>query len=126
MVFTDTHTHLYSESFAEDRDEVVQEAINKGVERFFLPAIDSTYLSDMRELKNAFPLNMFLMSGLHPTHVKENYQEELAVLESFLDEAQAVAVGEIGMDLYWGGGVGVSSYLRIMGLWGPILFMLFY
>lgn len=101
MVFTDTHTHLYSESFAEDRDEVVQEAINKGVERFFLPAIDSTYLSDMRELKNAFPLNMFLMSGLHPTHVKENFREELAVMESFLDETQAVAVGEIGVDLYW-------------------------
>ena len=101
MVFTDTHTHLYSESFAEDRDEVVQEAINKGVERFFLPAIDSTYLSDMRELKSAFPLNMFLMSGLHPTHVKENFREELAVMESFLDETQAVAVGEIGIDLYW-------------------------
>lgn len=46
-------------------------------------------------------MNMFLMSGLHPTHVKENFREELAVLESFLDEAQAVAVGEIGMDLYW-------------------------
>ena len=101
MVFTDTHTHLYSESFADDRDEVIQEAINKGVKRFFLPAIDSSYLSKMRELKNAFPLNMFLMSGLHPTHVKENFQEELAVLESFLDETQAVAVGEIGIDLYW-------------------------
>ena len=84
-----------------DRDEVIQEAINKGVKRFFLPAIDSSYLSKMRELKNAFPLNMFLMSGLHPTHVKENFQEELAVLESFLDETQAVAVGEIGIDLYW-------------------------
>ena len=101
MVFTDTHTHLYSESFADDRDVVIQEAIDKGVKRFFLPAIDSTYLSEMRKLKNAFPLNMFLMSGLHPTHVKENFHEELAVLESFLDETQAVAVGEIGMDLYW-------------------------
>lgn len=101
MIFTDTHTHLYSESFEQDRDLVVKKAIAAGVNRFFLPAIDSSYLSKMLSLKASFPKHMFLMSGLHPTHVKENFREELEVLEQFLDKQSAVAVGEIGIDLYW-------------------------
>ena len=101
MIITDTHTHLYSEQFNDDRNEMVQRAIDAGVTRFFIPAIDSTYLNAMLDLESAFPKNMFLMMGLHPTHVKENVTEELAFVKKNLDERPFYAVGEIGIDLYW-------------------------
>jgi len=101
MILTDTHTHLYSEQFDKDRSEVIQRAINNNVERFFVPAIDSTYYQAMFDLEKQFPKNVFLMAGLHPTHVKENYKEELAVVKKMLLEKQFYAVGEIGIDLYW-------------------------
>ena len=101
MIITDTHTHLYSEAFDEDRSLVVQNAIEKGVKRFFIPAIDSTYTKAMLQLEQSFPDNIFLMAGLHPTHVKENYKEELQHVEEQLRQRKYFAVGEIGMDLYW-------------------------
>lgn len=101
MTITDTHTHLYSESFEEDREEMIHRALALGVSRFFIPAIDSTYAEAMFELERAFPENVFLMTGLHPTHVKENYREELAFVEEELKRRSFVAVGEIGIDLYW-------------------------
>jgi len=101
MIITDTHTHLYSEQFNEDRNEMVQRAIDAGVSRFFIPAIDSTYMSAMLELEKEFPTNMFLMIGLHPTHVKENFEEELAFVKKWLNKRNFYAVGEIGIDLYW-------------------------
>lgn len=101
MILTDTHTHLYSEAFDEDRELVIQNALDKGIERFFIPAIDSTYTQAMFDLKKAFPENMFLMMGLHPTHVKENYMEELKHVEEMLKAHKFYAVGEIGLDLYW-------------------------
>lgn len=101
MIITDTHTHLYSEQFNEDRNEMVQRAIDAGVSRFFIPAIDSAYMSAMLELEKEFPTNMFLLMGLHPTHVKENFEEELAFVKQWLDKRKFYAVGEIGIDLYW-------------------------
>ncbi|MDV7186238.1 TatD family hydrolase [Lutibacter sp. TH_r2] len=101
MIITDTHTHLYSEQFDEDRNIVIQRAIDAGVSRFFIPAIDSTYLSAMLDLEKSFPKNTFLMMGLHPTHVKENVAEELAFVKEWLDKRNFYAVGEIGIDLYW-------------------------
>jgi len=101
MIFTDTHTHLYSEAFDEDRDLAVKNAIAAGVERFFIPAIDSTYTQSMIALEQAFPDHMFLMTGLHPTHVKENYLEEIAHIEDMLKKHTYYAIGEIGIDLYW-------------------------
>ncbi len=101
MIITDTHTHLYSEAFDADRNEVIQNAIDKGIERFFIPAIDSTYTASMLALEKAFPKNIFLMTGLHPTHVKENYRDELAHVEEMLNSRKFYAVGEIGIDLYW-------------------------
>ncbi len=101
MILTDTHTHLYSEAFDEDRDEVIKKAIELGVERFFIPAIDSTYTKAMFELEKAYPENIFLMIGLHPTHVKENYKDELQHVEKLLNDRRFYAVGEIGIDLYW-------------------------
>ena len=101
MIITDTHAHLYSEQFNDDRDEMVERAINAGVSRFFVPAIDSTYLSAMFDLEKSYPNNTFLMMGLHPTHVKENVDEELAIVKKWLDKRNFYAVGEIGIDLYW-------------------------
>lgn len=101
MILTDTHTHLYSEAFDEDRDVIIENAISKGVKRFFIPAIDSTYTQRMLDLKNAYPDHMFLMMGLHPTHVKEGYKEELNHVEEMLAEYDFCAIGEIGIDLYW-------------------------
>lgn len=101
MIITDTHTHLYAKDFDEDRNEMIQRAIDAGVSRFFIPAIDSTFTQDMYDLETAYPNNMFLMMGLHPTHVKENYLEELQHVENELSKRKFYAVGEIGIDLYW-------------------------
>lgn len=101
MIITDTHTHLYSEAFDEDRDVVVKNAISKGVKRFFIPAIDSSYTQAMLNLEKSYPDNMFLMAGLHPTHVKDNYKEELSHVEEMLTKHKYYAIGEIGVDLYW-------------------------
>lgn len=101
MIITDTHTHLYSEAFDEDRKETIKRAIAKGVSRFFIPAIDSTYTQRMLDLEKEFPSHMYLMSGLHPTHVKENFQEELEHVAHMLGSHKFYAVGEIGIDLYW-------------------------
>jgi TatD DNase family protein len=101
MIITDTHTHLYSDAFDEDRREAIQLALDKGVKRFFIPAIDSETTQSMYELEEAFPEYVFLMMGLHPTHVKENFEEELKHVEEELAKRKFYAVGEIGIDLYW-------------------------
>ncbi|SDB59051.1 TatD DNase family protein [Flavobacteriaceae bacterium MAR_2010_188] len=102
MIVTDTHTHLYSEAFDEDRDEMIKRAMDSGIERFFIPAIDSTYTESMLQLKENYPENVFLMTGLHPTSVKpETYKEELLHVKEMLEKHKFYAVGEIGIDLYW-------------------------
>ncbi|WP_298341398.1 TatD family hydrolase [uncultured Algibacter sp.] len=101
MIITDTHTHLYSEAFDKDRDEMIARAMEQGVSRFFVPAIDSTYTNAMFKLEEDYPESIFLMMGLHPTHVKDDYEEELKHVENMLEERKFYAVGEIGIDLYW-------------------------
>jgi TatD DNase family protein len=101
MILTDTHTHLYSEEFAADRDAMIHRAIDAGVQRFFIPSIDSSYTKAMYELEAKYPENIHLMMGLHPTYVKENYLEELAHVEQELSKRKFAAIGEIGIDLYW-------------------------
>jgi len=101
MILTDTHTHLYSEEFSEDRDQMIQRAFDAGVTRLFVPSIDSSYTQSMYELEAKYPDNVFLMMGLHPTYVKDNYEEELAHVERELAKRKFAAVGEIGIDLYW-------------------------
>lgn len=98
---TDTHTHLYSEEFDQDRNEMMQRAMNAGVSRFFIPAIDSTCTQAMYDLENNYPENVFLMMGLHPTYVKENFLAELQHVEDELAKRKFYAIGEIGIDLYW-------------------------
>nr|WP_321245370.1 TatD family hydrolase [uncultured Psychroserpens sp.] len=101
MIITDTHTHLYSDAFDEDRSEMIARAISQNVSRFFIPAIDSSYTKAMLKLEADFPEHTFLMMGLHPTSVKENYKEELQHVEEMLAKRSFYAVGEIGIDLYW-------------------------
>ena len=101
MEIVDTHSHLYLESFDDDREQVIRNAINLGVNHFFIPAIDSRYYNRMIELKTAFPKNIYLMAGLHPCYVNEKYKQELKYLEDFLkSENDFYAIGEIGIDLY--------------------------
>jgi TatD DNase family protein len=101
MIITDTHTHLYSEEFDQDRDQMIQRAIDAGVSRFFIPAIDSSCTAAMYELEKNHPNTVFLMMGLHPTYVKDNYLEELQHVETELAKRKFYAIGEIGIDLYW-------------------------
>jgi TatD DNase family protein len=101
MIFTDTHTHIYSEEFNDDGDAMMQRAFNAGVTRLFVPSIDSATTQIMYDLEKQYPDNVFLMMGLHPTYVKENYLEELAHVEAQLSTHKFYAVGEIGVDLYW-------------------------
>ncbi|RLD29946.1 MAG: hydrolase TatD [Bacteroidetes bacterium] len=101
MIITDTHTHLYSEAFDDDRKEMIQRALELNVKRFFIPAIDSTYTKAMFQLEADYPEQVFLMMGLHPTHVKDTYKEELNHVEEMLQKRKFYAIGEIGIDLYW-------------------------
>jgi len=101
MILTDTHAHLYSSKFDADRPEIIQRAKEAGVSRFFIPAIDASYSDRMFQLEKEYPNDVFLMAGLHPTSIKENYKEELAHVEKLLSQRDFVAIGEIGIDLYW-------------------------
>ncbi|MCW3081061.1 TatD family hydrolase [Segetibacter sp.] len=101
MRLIDSHTHLYSKEFENDFHEVLQRARNAGVAKFFLPAIDSGVVEDMLRLEEMYPGECFSMMGIHPCSVKENYQQELEIVEKYLAERTFVAVGEIGLDFYW-------------------------
>ena len=101
-MFIDTHTHLYSESFDEDRDIMIARAQELDITDFVLPAIDSTYTTKMWDLKERYPESMHVMVGLHPTHVKpESLADELRHVENELALRKHIAIGEIGVDLYW-------------------------
>jgi TatD DNase family protein len=97
----DTHTHLYLNQFKEDIDDVIARAKESGVQKFIFPAIDSSHFDSMHNLKNKYPDEIYLMSGLHPTDVKENYKDELDFVVNTLKTNNYVAIGEIGIDLYW-------------------------
>jgi len=85
-MITDTHTHLYASQFDKDQAAMMQRAKDAGVSRFFVPAIDSSYTESMMKLEKAFPTEVFLMMGLHPTSVKANYLEELAHVKEWIDK----------------------------------------
>lgn len=98
----DTHTHLYAEEFDHDRGEAIKRAIDKGVNKFFLPAIDSESHEKMLALETEFPEQIHAMMGLHPCYVKpESWEKELSIVENFLNKRKFCAIGEIGIDLYW-------------------------
>lgn len=100
-MFIDTHTHLYLEEFDGDRNAVIKKAMSSGIEKFYLPNIDSTSIDVMLQLEKDYPQNCFAMMGLHPCSVKENVEDELKLVEEWLDKRKFCAIGEIGLDLYW-------------------------
>ena len=100
-MFTDTHTHLYLDAFSTDRDAVIGRAVNAGVSRMLLPNIDTSTISGMFHLSETYPGICLPMMGLHPTSVKANFRNELNIVKGHLDRPGIVAVGEIGIDLYW-------------------------
>jgi TatD DNase family protein len=101
MRIIDTHTHLYLEDFKEDIEDVLQRAKQEGVERFYLPNIDSSSIPDLLELEQKHHGVCMAMMGLHPCSVKENYKDELQVVQEWLGKRSFAAVGEIGLDYYW-------------------------
>ena len=101
MIFIDTHCHLYLSEFKTDLDKVIENANNAGVEKFYMPAIDSTVINELLATENNYPGKCFAMMGLHPCSVKENYKDELAIAENWLAKRAFVAIGEIGLDFYW-------------------------
>jgi TatD DNase family protein len=102
MIFIDTHTHLFASEFNDDIDVVVQNAIDSGVSKMLLPNIDSTTTNNMLQLCNKYPKNCFPMIGLHPCSVKKNnIEKEILHVEEMLIKNNFIAIGEIGLDLYW-------------------------
>ncbi|AQY23113.1 TatD family hydrolase [Riemerella anatipestifer] len=98
----DTHTHLYSEEFDEDRPLMIQRALDKGVTHFFLPAINSEYHEKMLHLEAKYPNQISAMMGLHPTYINpETYDQEIKLVKDYLEQRDFCAIGEIGIDLYW-------------------------
>jgi TatD DNase family protein len=101
MTLIDTHCHLYLEEFSGDIDAVIRRAIAEGVEKFYLPSIDSGTLTAMLNLEKQFPGKCFAMTGLHPCSVKGNHMQELKIVEDSLSQRDFAAIGEIGLDFYW-------------------------
>jgi TatD DNase family protein len=101
MNFIDTHTHLYLPEFDGDRDEVVNRAIGKGISKMLLPNIDIQSVDQMLSMVTRYPGICYPMTGLHPTSVKEDYLFQLDKLENLITKHKFVAIGEIGIDLYW-------------------------
>jgi len=97
----DTHTHLYSKEFDKDRESIIQKAIASGVKRFYLPNIDSESIDIMLDLEKKMPGHCYAMMGLHPCHVNDSVDKELAIVRQWLEKRPFIAVGEIGIDLYW-------------------------
>jgi len=101
MQFIDTHTHLFLPEFDQDRDQVIKNAIDHNVQKMLLPNVDITTINPLMELIQKYPSNCFPMMGVHPTSVRADYEKELDIVESWLEKEKFIAIGEIGMDLYW-------------------------
>ncbi len=97
----DTHTHLYLREFENDIGDVMNRALKEGIEKFYFPSIDSTEHERLFALEKKYPGKCFAMMGLHPCSVKENCQEELGLVNDWLQKRKFAAVGEIGLDFYW-------------------------
>lgn len=100
-MYIDTHTHLYDEKFDTDRNQIVQQAIDQGITKMYLPNCDSTTIEGMLALEKSHPENCFAMMGLHPCYVNEHVQKELDIVRQWLDQRPFCAIGEIGLDYYW-------------------------
>ena len=101
MTYIDTHAHLYADQFNEDRDEMIQRAINAGVKKLFLPNIDYKSIAGMEGLVEKYPGVCYSMMGLHPCDVTQSWKEQLVAIKQHFKRGHHIAIGEIGIDLYW-------------------------
>ena len=102
MNFIDTHTHLFASEFDNDIDIVIKNALDNGISKMLLPNIDSTTTTKMLQLCDRHPNNCYPMIGLHPCSVKkDNLEKEISHIEKILSQNKFIAIGEIGLDLYW-------------------------
>jgi TatD DNase family protein len=101
MTYIDTHAHLYADQFSEDRDEMIQRAFQQGVDKIFLPNIDKGSIEGMHKLIEKFPNQCFAMMGIHPCDIQKDWESQLSSIQSYFDPKKHVAIGEIGIDLYW-------------------------
>ncbi|EDP58822.1 TatD family hydrolase [Vibrio sp. AND4] len=97
----DTHAHIYASEFDEDRDQVVKRAREQGIDRILLPNIDLDSIEPMLKTEAAYPEICRSMMGLHPCYVDGNVEQTLAIIRGWFDKHNFIAVGEIGIDLYW-------------------------
>ncbi|MDR3339614.1 MAG: TatD family hydrolase [Candidatus Symbiothrix sp.] len=101
MYLVDTHTHIFLEEFDADCAEMMQRAAEAGIKRFCLPNIDVDSMARLDAFAARYPSFCFPMMGLHPTSVGENFDRDLAIIRSRFEKKTYIAVGEIGLDLYW-------------------------
>jgi len=101
MILIDSHCHLYASEFDADRTLMIERAQHIGIQEFYLPGIDSEAIDGMLNLEKQYPNICFPMMGLHPCYVKDNYLQELNIVENWLKQRKFVAIGEIGLDFYW-------------------------
>lgn len=100
-MYIDTHSHIYDEAFDADRELVFERAIEAGVEMILLPNTDETTIKPMMDFYENHQDNCKVMMGLHPEGVKEDYKRHLSVIEKEMERDCWIAVGEVGLDLYW-------------------------
>ena len=96
----DTHTHLYLEQFKDDIDDVINRALKNGINKFYMPSINSRYNKSMHDLQNKYPSHCYCMIGLHPCYVDNNFDSELSFISQRIKEFKYKAIGEIGIDLF--------------------------
>jgi TatD DNase family protein len=101
MKLIDTHCHIYSIEFDTDRVAMLSRAEYEGISKMLMPAIDISTHVQMLGLENEFPGKCMSMMGLHPCSIKENYREELQIVEEYFQKRSFIAVGETGLDFYW-------------------------
>jgi TatD DNase family protein len=101
MQFVDTHAHIYSEKFESDRSLMLARTFEAEVSKILMPNIDSESIEGMLDLEQKYPQQCLSMMGLHPCSVNQDFEKELQILEGWLAKRKFVAVGEMGIDLYW-------------------------
>ena len=110
MYLIDTHSHLYTSDFNNDINDVLVRAVENGVQKILLPAIDAETHEQMLALESRYPAVCMAMMGLHPCSVKDNWKEELIIVEKYLQQRKFIAIGEIGLDFYWDTAFSVQQY----------------
>ena len=97
----DTHAHIYASEFDNDRDDVVKRALDQGISQILLPNIDLDSIAPMLQTEATYPDVCRSMMGLHPCYVDGNVEQTLAIIRDWFNQHNFIAVGEIGIDLYW-------------------------